>query len=288
MSLDLQDSHNFPIVRMVPTGSTFKPEPEPGLNADQFYAINGHIFKDFRIGDDMMLSRKETVVITVGGNHINVHRELLVGCHAFHVAFTHNMLENKNKEYIVQYELENETNSQFELQAHIILFLALYGATKLPEDQYNFRGSAGPILVRAVALAEYRMAEDYVNDRLNTMITKHFNRMVDWKTTIPCMDNSLQLELHRGYLMEINDTFIAYKCSNIRDRRFPERAFGNLIALHCPARAWEMFQSQVDEDLARRVATAAMYMFGRLHISGEVFERTTFSNADLSLFRFPQ
>ncbi|KAK7946190.1 uncharacterized protein PG986_010511 [Apiospora aurea] len=35
-----------------------EPEPEPGLNVSQFYAINGHIFKDFRIGDDMTLSRK--------------------------------------------------------------------------------------------------------------------------------------------------------------------------------------------------------------------------------------
>ncbi|KAK8070526.1 hypothetical protein PG997_010729 [Apiospora hydei] len=44
--------------RVVLSEPTVKPEPEPGLNASQFYAINGHIFKDFRIGDDMTLSRK--------------------------------------------------------------------------------------------------------------------------------------------------------------------------------------------------------------------------------------
>ncbi|KAK8074193.1 hypothetical protein PG994_005092 [Apiospora phragmitis] len=54
------------VVRAVPTastvkagsGSTVKAEPEPALDAKQFYAINGHVFKNFRIGDDMMPSRK--------------------------------------------------------------------------------------------------------------------------------------------------------------------------------------------------------------------------------------
>ncbi|KAK8079116.1 hypothetical protein PG994_002923 [Apiospora phragmitis] len=148
--------------------------------------------------------------------------------------------------------------------------------------------------VRALTLAEYRIAEYYVNDRLNTMFTTYFNRMTDGKETIPLNEKDIHeindtfvVKLHRAYIHEINDTFVAYKNSNIRERKFPERAFGILIALHCQARAWEMFEPEVDEALARCVATAAMYVFGRLNIRGEVFERTSFGDEDLSLFHFP-
>ncbi|KAK7962284.1 uncharacterized protein PG986_003109 [Apiospora aurea] len=52
------------------------------------------------------------------------------------------------------------------------------------------------------------------------------------------------------------------------------------VWLRClsPARVLEIFQSQVDEGLARCVAIAAMHVFGRLDISGQVFERTRFGN----------
>lgn len=167
-----------------------------------------------------------------------------------------------------------------------MLFVALYGETRLPEAVYNFDNQAGPILVRALALAEYRIAADYVNDRINTMITAYFNRLVDWKTTIPCAPNHLLLETHKKYIAEINDTFIAYRDSNIRRRKFPLQSFGHLIALHCPPMAWEIFQSEVDEELARRVGTSTMYLFNQLNIGGNNFERVTFSMEGLSLFRF--
>ncbi|KAK8121200.1 hypothetical protein PG999_005320 [Apiospora kogelbergensis] len=221
-------------VRMIPTMSTVRPEPEPVLDANQFYALNNHVFKTYRESVDMMRSRKETVTIYIGDKSLQVHRELLTGIKAFNIAFTLPLREKEEKTYYVQYELASETNIEFEFQAHLVLFVALYGETRLPEAVYNFDNQAGPILVRALALAEYRIAADYVNDRINTMITAYFNRLVDWKTTIPCAPNHLLLETHKKYIAEINDTFIAYRDSNIRRRKFPLQSFGHLIALHCP------------------------------------------------------
>ncbi|KAK8122399.1 hypothetical protein PG984_011069 [Apiospora sp. TS-2023a] len=91
------------------------------------------------------------------------------------------MKEATEKRYEVLYELNSETNSEFEFQAHMVLFLAMYGVTKLPEDQYSFTTAAGQVLVRVPALADYRYAQDYVVERLNTMLSKCFKRMVTWK-----------------------------------------------------------------------------------------------------------
>ncbi|KAK7975460.1 hypothetical protein PG989_013923 [Apiospora arundinis] len=273
--------------RVVPTKSTVQPEPEPVLDTDQFYAINPHVFTGFRIRDDMMLSRKETVVIVVGDKHLNIHREVLKGLKAMDMAFTLDMREKKEKTYRVEYELDNESNTEFEFQAHLVLFMALYGENRLPEREYSFASSAGPILVRALGLAEYRIAEEFINDRLYNMITGYFNRMVDWKSVIGGTD-SLQMELHRNYIMEINDTFVAYKASNIRNRRIPERSFGNLIALYCPYHPWEVFGREVDERLARMVGDASMYILTHMRAGGEAFDRSVFGNFDLILFRFPR
>lgn len=43
---------------MIPTMSTVRPEPEPVLDANQFYALNNHVFKTYRESVDMMRSRK--------------------------------------------------------------------------------------------------------------------------------------------------------------------------------------------------------------------------------------
>ncbi|KAK7973299.1 hypothetical protein PG988_007433 [Apiospora saccharicola] len=83
----------------------------------------------------------------------------------------------------------------------------MYGATKLPEDHYCFATAAGQVLVRALALADYRYAQNYVVDRLNQMITNYFKRMVTWKSIPkhPLRDDTYKLFLH-----DINDTYIAY------------------------------------------------------------------------------
>ncbi|KAK8068418.1 hypothetical protein PG996_007530 [Apiospora saccharicola] len=83
----------------------------------------------------------------------------------------------------------------------------MYGATKLPEDQYCFATAAGQVLVRALALADYRYAQNYVVDRLNQMITNYFKRMVTWKS-IP--EHPLRDDTYKLFLHDINDTYIAY------------------------------------------------------------------------------
>ncbi|KAK8022890.1 hypothetical protein PG991_006771 [Apiospora marii] len=241
-----------------------KPTPERPLDAAQFYAVNPHVFKDYKIGDNM---------------------EVLAGCKVWEKAFQLPLKEAKEKHYTVLYELESETNSEFEFQAHLVLFLAMYGVTKLPEDQYCFATSAGPVLVRALALADYRGAQDYITDRLYLTMTRYFNRLVTWKT-IP--DFLTRGDIDKLYILDINETYIAYKDSNITNKKFPERAFANLIALHCPARAWGTFQSQLDDDLVRRVGTASMFVNSWLTsntVPGNVWERMFLGVDDVSLFR---
>ncbi|KAK8008588.1 hypothetical protein PG991_011139 [Apiospora marii] len=78
--------------------------------------------------------------------------EVLAGSKTWEKAFQLPLKEAQEKHYTVLYELESETNSEFEFQAHLVLFLAMYGVTKLPEDQYCFATAAGPVLVHALAL----------------------------------------------------------------------------------------------------------------------------------------
>lgn len=163
----------------------------------------------------------------------------------------------------------------------------MYGVTKLPEDQYGFATSAGPVLIRALALADYRDAQDYIVNRLNLMVTRYFSRMLEWKD-IPHFN--ARSEIDKLWILEINDTFIAYKYSNIKNRKFPLRAFANLIAIHCPAHAFGMFQAQMEEDLIRRVGTASMFVNQWLDPKarlGNFWERRFLGLDDQSLYRIP-
>ncbi|KAK7914730.1 hypothetical protein PG985_012433 [Apiospora marii] len=132
--------------------------------------------------------------------------EVLAGSKTWEKAFQLPLKEAQEKHYTVLYELESETNSEFEFQAHLVLFLAMYGVTKLPEDQYCFATAAGP---------------DYIIDRLSVIITRYFNRLVTWKSIPNFLTRG---DIDKLYLLEINETYIAYKDSNIRGKKFPERA----------------------------------------------------------------
>lgn len=135
------------------------------------------------------------------------------------------------------YQLDSETNSEFEFQVHLVLLLAMHGVAKLSEGQYCFMTSAGPVLVRDLALANYRGAQGFIIDHLNALITKYFNGLVTWKATA---DLPIRGDLDKLYLLDINETYIAYKYSNIKNKKFPERAFesgsAGRIAARLPAR----------------------------------------------------
>lgn len=227
------------------------------------------------------------MVFTVGGNYLKVHKEVLSGTKVFEKAFKVPMKEAEEGRFDILFELDIESNSEFEFQSHLILFFALYGANKLPEDEYTFMTSAGPLLVRALALAHYRVAELYVVERLNIMVSKYFNRLTVWKQT---PDYLLRDDSYKLHLFEINDTYLAYKHSNIptKHKKFLDRNFGMLIALHCPARAWGIFESQMDDELVHKVANASMHL--NYCLTGgapppEGWERWFLTKEDLSLFR---
>ncbi|KAK8054142.1 hypothetical protein PG996_013443 [Apiospora saccharicola] len=273
------------VVNVASINTPFKPAAERPLNAAQFYAVNTHIFQDYTVKENMVMSKKELVVFVVGGKALNVHKEILAGCKVWERAFSLPMKEATEKRYEVLYELDSETNSEFEFQAHLILFLAMYGATKLPEDQYCFATAAGQVLVRALALADYRCAQEYVVDRLNKIITNYFKRMVTWKSIQP---HPLRDDTYKLFLHDINDTYIAYMRSNIQNKKFGEKNFALLIALHCPSRAWGIFEPQMDAGLVRRVSTASMAVnecLTRGATPPDWWETSHFGMDDLALFR---
>lgn len=126
--------------------------------------------------------------------------EVLSGAKDWENAFKVPMKEAEEGQFDILFELDIESNSEFEFHSHLILFFALYGVAKLPEDEYQFMTSAGPILVRA--LAHYRLAEGYVVERLNSMVTKHFNGLTVWKQT---PNHPLRDDWYKMHLLEIND-----------------------------------------------------------------------------------
>ncbi|KAK7964237.1 hypothetical protein PG988_011211 [Apiospora saccharicola] len=67
----------------------------------------------------------------------------------------------------------------------------------------------GDVLINQILAQEPRLcAEDGSNGRLNTVITRHFNRMLNWKS-IP--EHPLRDDTYKLFMYDINDTYNAYK-----------------------------------------------------------------------------
>jgi hypothetical protein len=186
----------------------------------------------------------EEIALRFGEVRIYIHKPIIEKSAMINAAFKLRMKERLSGEMIP---------GEGDVESWATLLLAMYNSDVVP--QRAFTKSIGVLLVEAMFLADYCMANDAVKDQIAKMMTVNFAKMSQWKD-IPV--NAMTYATHELSVEEINDTFCAYRASTVQQKPFSLAAFSVMVSLVCPIQVYLEFQGLFDDELIRGVALSSM------------------------------
>jgi hypothetical protein len=164
--------------------------------------------------------------------------------------FGHQMREGRSGEL---------SPSEGDRETWMMLLLAMYNCKELP--RYGFSEYRGPLLVKALVLADYCLVTEEVKITLANMMTAHFAELQRWNDVPFC---PLTHIFHEQVMNEVNQTYVMYRDCNASFKPFELEAFGLMITLLCASGIYDTFEEDLDPGLVRLISRNAMKVAHRV------------------------